>query len=331
MALISGATTSYTRSTSPNNVIEEDVSDIIYNISPTDTPFMEMVGTREVGNTNFEWLLESLPAPDSTTAVIEGNDFQADTAINQTRTSNVCQISVRTAQTTGTQASTSNYGFAQEHAHQLALAGRILKNNVEAALVSNNPKVAGNNTGSGTARQTRGLEHWIQTNDSRGPGSSTAGAQATSETAAMTDADATRAFTENLLSESMQTAFAAGAEPSVMMCGPFNKRAISAMDGRGGTQVQVTPEMVTSNVTIYASDFGDLRVVVNRKQRDRTVFLLDPEYFKVAYLRPFTQQEIAKIGDADRSQILVEFGLESSQEAASAAIFDLNTSGTPGS
>tara|TARA_Y100001937_G_scaffold106996_1_gene149261 strand:+ start:3880 stop:4866 length:987 start_codon:yes stop_codon:yes gene_type:complete len=328
MSLISGATTSYTRSTSPNNVIEEDVSDIIYNISPTDTPFMEMIGTRDVGNTNFEWLLESLPAPDSTTAVLEGNEFSADTAINQTRTSNVCQISVRTAQTTGTQAATSNYGFAQEHAHQLALAGRILKNNVEAALVSNNPKVAG---GSSTARQTRGLEHWIVTNDDRGPGSSTAGAQAASETAAMTDADATRAFTETLLSSTMQTAFAAGAEPSVMMCGPFNKRAISEMTGRGGTQVQVTPEMVTSNVTIYASDFGDLRVVVNRKQRDRTVFLIDPEYFKVAYLRPFTQQEISKIGDAERSQILVEYGLESSQEAASAAIFDLNTSGTPGS
>ena len=328
MALISGATTSYTRSTSPNNVIEEDVSDIIHNISPTDCPFMEMVGTRDVGNTTFEWLIESLPANDDDTAVLEGNEFAADTAINQTRTSNVCQIGVRTAQTTGTQAATSNYGFAEEMAHQLTLAGRILKNNVESALVSKNPKVAGS---SSAARQTRGLEHWIVTNDDRGPGSSTAGAQAASETAAMTDADATRAFTETLLSSTMQTAYSAGAEPSVLMCGPFNKRAVSEMTGRGGTQVQVTPEMVTSNVTIYASDFGDLRVVVNRKQRDRTAFLIDPEYWKVAYLRPFTQQDIAKIGDADRKQIVVEYGLESSNEAASAAIFDLNTSGTPGS
>ena len=328
MALISGATTSYTRSTSPNNVIEEDVSDIIHNISPTDCPFMEMVGTRDVGNTNFEWLIESLPANNDDTAVIEGNEFSADTAINQTRTSNVCQIGVRTAQTTGTQAATSNYGFAEEMAHQLTLAGRILKNNVESALVSKNPKVAG---AAGTARQTRGLEHWIFTNDTRGAGSSTAGAQAASETAAMTDADAQVAFTETLLSASMQSAYSAGAEPSVLMVGPFNKRAVSEMTGRGGTQVQVGPEMVTSNVTIYASDFGDLRVVVNRKQRDRTAFLIDPEYWKVAYLRPFTQQDIAKIGDADRKQIVVEFGLESSNEAASAAIFDLNTSGTPGS
>lgn len=328
MALISGATTSYTRSTSPNNVIEEDVSDIIHNISPTDCPFMEMVGTRDVGNTTFEWLIESLPANDSTTAVLEGNEFSADTAINQTRTSNVCQIGVRTAQTTGTQAATSNYGFAEEMAHQLTLAGRILKNNVESALVSANAKVAGS---SSAARQTRGLEHWIVTNDTRGAGSSTAGAQASSETAAMTDADAQVAFTETLLSASMQTAFSAGAEPSVLMVGPFNKRAVSEMSGRGGTQVQVGPEMVTSNVTIYASDFGDLRVVVNRKQRDRTAFLLDPEYWKVAYLRPFTQQDIAKIGDADRKQIIVEFGLESSNEAASAAIFDLKTTGTPGS
>ena len=330
MALITGATTTYTRSTSPNNVIAEDVTDIIYNISPTDTPFMNMIGTRDVGNTTFEWLTESLPSPDSdpsNVAVLEGDEFSADTAVNQTRLSNTVMIMTRSAQSTGSQQATSNYGFEDEMAHQLTLAGRILKNNVEAVLVSNNPRVAGT---ASAARSTRGLEHWITTNDDRGPGSGTAGAQASSETAAMTDANATRALTESLLSSSMQTAYANGAEPSVLMVGPFNKRAVSAMTGRASARAEVSIETVASNVTLFASDFGDLRVVVNRKQRDRTAYLLDPVFWSVAYLRPFSQYEVAKIGDADRMELLVEMGLESKNEAGSAAIFDLNTSGTPG-
>ena len=87
----------------------------------------------------------------------------------------------------------------------------------------------------------------------------------------------------------------------------------------------VDANVVTSNVTLYASDFGDLRVMVNRKQRDRTVFLLDFEYWKVAFLRPFTRQDIAKVGDSDREQLIVEFGLQSSQESGSGAIFDRTT------
>jgi hypothetical protein len=76
---------------------------------------------------------------------------------------------------------------------------------------------------------------------------------------------------------------------------------------------------------VYASDFGDIKVVPTRFNRERTALLLDPEYAKVAFFRNFQQEEIAKIGDADTRMIVAEWGLEVSNEAAHAAIYDLTT------
>jgi len=43
----------------------------------------------------------------------------------------------------------------------------------------------------------------------------------------------------------------------------------------------------------------------------------------VAYLRPFQTQELAKVGDADVTQLLVEYTLEVRNQAAHAIIADL--------
>tara|TARA_R100000458_G_C8275013_1_gene250020 strand:- start:764 stop:1717 length:954 start_codon:yes stop_codon:yes gene_type:complete len=316
MGIVTGSRQTY----DATEAIKESVEDIIYNISPTDTPFMNNAGRMNVSNTTFEWQTEALPSPSDSNKQPEAEEFTASTMVDTTRLANSCQISVRNAVVSGTQNVVSQYGKTTEMAHQLMLAARILKNDVEAALVSKNPRVSGS---SGTARQTRALEHWITTNDTRGTG----GAQATGEAAAMTDASSGNqvALAEADVEAAMQTIYTGGGEPDVIMCGPFNKRKISDFTGRSNTRHMVDVNTVSSNVTLFASDFGDLRVMVNRKQRDRTVFLLDFEYWKVAFLRPFTRQEIAKIGDSDREQLIVEFGLTASQESASGAIFDRTT------
>jgi len=148
------------------------------------------------------------------------------------------------------------------------------------------------------------------------------GADATDANSAPTDGTQ-RALTEDLVKEAMQTSYINGAEPSILMVGPVNKLQVSKFTGRSATQVNVGENTVTSNVTIYASDFGELRVVVNRHQRENTAFLLDPEYAKVAYYRNFSRTPIAKIGDADTEMLIVEYGLEISNEGAHAAIADI--------
>ena len=53
-------------------------------------------------------------------------------------------------------------------------------------------------------------------------------------------------------------------------------------------------------------------------------FVLDPEYAAVAYLRPFQTIELAKNGDSDRTQLLVEYTLEVKNEAAHGIAADLS-------
>lgn len=298
----------------------EDLSDIIYNIDPTDTPFVSSIGRRNVSNVTFDWQTEELPAVDGDNAQVEGFELSRAAATPTVRLSNVAQISKRDATVSGSQNAVNAAGKAREMAHQMALVSKALKRDVEKVLVSNQARDNGAAT---TARKTRALEHWLATNVLRGD----SGASAVSETAALTDGTQ-RALTEDLVKEAMQTAYINGAEPSVLMVGPVNKLQVSKFAGRTGTQVSVGQNTVTSNVTIYASDFGELKVVVNRWQRERTAFLLDPAFAAVAYYRNFQRTPIAKIGDADTEMIVVEYGLEMKNEKAHAAIADIFATNT---
>jgi hypothetical protein len=293
----------------------EDLSDIIYNIDPTDTPFVSSVGRRNVTNVTFDWQTEELPAVDGDNAQIEGFELARSAGTPTVRLSNVAQISKRDATVSGSQNAVNAAGKAREMAHQMALVSKALKRDVEKVLVS---AQARDNGSASAPRKTRALEHWLSTNVLRGDN----GAAAASETDVLTDGDQ-RAFTEDLVKEAMQTSFINGAEPSVLMVGPVNKLQVSKFEGRAATQVSVGQNTVTSNVTIYASDFGELKVVVNRWQRERTAFLLDPQYACVAYYRNFQRTPIAKIGDADTEMIVVEYGLEMKNEKAHAAIADI--------
>jgi hypothetical protein len=135
-----------------------------------------------------------------------------------------------------------------------------------------------------------------------------------------------RAFTETLLKAVLQTAYTNGAEPSVIVVGPVNKVKLSDFTGRSQARQNVSATTIQQAVSVYASDFGDVKVVPSRFNRERTALLLDVEYAKVAFYRNFQQTEIAKIGDADTRLLTAEWGLEVSNEAAHAAIFDLTTS-----
>ena len=76
----------------------------------------------------------------------------------------------------------------------------------------------------------------------------------------------------------------------------------------------------------YVSDFGTFKVVPSRFNRDRTICVLDMDYWAVAYLRPFFQTPLAKVGDSEQRMIVAEYALESRNEAASGKVVDLATS-----
>lgn len=300
----------------------EDLANVIYNISPTDTPFMTSVGKTSATAVYHEWQKDSLAAVNTSNAVVEGAAASDATLSPTTRIGNRTQISAKTVKVSGTLETVNKAGRKSEKAYQLAKASAEIKRDMEAILLSNQVASAGDAT---TARTLGGLQAWLNTNYSGGT-DGTAGASGT--TARVTGTD--RAFTQAILNTVIQSAYVAGGSPTILMVTPAQKVVASTFAGIA-TRYKDVPSNVQASIIgaadVYVSDFGTISIVPNRfipnSDSDDVAFLLDPEMASVAYLRPFQTNELAKTGDADVTQLLVEYTLEVKNEAAHGIIADL--------
>lgn len=302
----------------------EDLSDVIYNISPTDTPFMSSVGKTKATAVYHEWQTDALAAAVGNNAAVEGADATSLTVTPTARVGNRTQISTKTVQIAGTEETINKAGRKSEKAYQLAKASSELKRDMEKTLLSNNVAAAGN---SSTARTLGGLQAWLNTNAVLGSGG-TAGSGGTTARASGTDA----AFTEAMLKSAVKQAFVQGGNPTVLMVTPTQKQVVSGFAGIAAQRYEApsnAPTTIVGAADVYLSDFGTLSVVPNRFMTGdsgdggEVAFVLDPEYAAVAYLRPFQTNELAKTGDSEKTQLLVEYTLEVKNEKAHAIIADL--------
>lgn len=308
---------SNTMQTYTGTINREDLSDMVYMISPTETPLLSGAGRSKAANTLHEWTTDVLAAA-ANNAQIEGDDtLTAAGVVNPgTRVQNRTQISRKVVRLSGTQQAVNSAGNLYTMGKQMAKASAELKRDMEVALCQNTTAVVG---AAGTARQTRGLEGWIATNNALG-----ASGVAPNPTSNTAPTDGTqRAFTEALLKAVLNSCWMAGGNPDTIMVGGTQKQLFSSFNG-GGTQMgNLDDKKLISAIDVYVSDFGTLKIVPNRFQRARTAFVLEMEKWKVAYLRPFQTEDLAKTGDSDAKHIVVEYALEAANEAASGAVRDL--------
>jgi hypothetical protein len=305
--------------------IREDLSNVIYNISPEETPFISNVSRENVKNTYFEWQTDALDAASSSNAALEGDDISSFSAVTPTaRVGNYTQISRKDVIISGTLESVDKAGRRSELTYQLAKMGAALKRDMESSLLANQAAVAGNTT---TARRTAGLPAWLTSNTDFGTGGADPTVGST-PTAARTDGTQ-RAFTETLLKNVIAEVWTSGGTPKMLMVGAFNKQAASAFSGIA-TKFRDVPAgqqaQIIGAADVYVSDFGTVNIVPNRFQRARDAFVVDPEYASLAILRPIQQMELAKTGDAEKRLMLVEYGLKVSNQAAHGIVADLTTS-----
>lgn len=300
----------------------EDLADVIYNISPTDTPFMTSVGKTAATAVYHEWQTDSLSAVNVSNAVVEGATASDATLSPTTRVGNRTQISQKTIKISGTLETVNKAGRKSEKAYQLAKASAEIKRDMEAILLSNQVASAGDST---TARVLGGLQTWLSSNTSNGSGGS-AGSLGTTARTTGTD----RAFTSTILNTVIQSTYTNGGSPTLLMVTPAQKVVASTFAGIA-TRFKDVPGNVQAAIIgaadVYVSDFGTISIVPNRfipnSDNDDVAFLLDPEMAAVSYLRPFQTNELAKTGDADLTQLLVEYTLEVKNQAAHGIIADL--------
>jgi hypothetical protein len=229
----------------------------------------------------------------------------------------------------GTQRAIDTAGRDDELSYQLAKFGKELKRDMEFALTQNQAIAAGS---SATARSLGSVESWLFSatgNVVDGTGGTTP-AYSSGALAGPTDASTTNriSFTEARLKSVIQSCWTDGGDPGVVIVGPVNKGKASAFAGIA-TQYKDNSGMkratILGSADYYVSDFGEHRIVPSRFSRDRTALVLDMDYWAVATLRPMQTIELAKTGDSDRRELLVEYTLVARNPNASGKIADLTT------
>ena len=298
--------------------IREDLADIIYSIAPTETPFMSGVAKTKATNTSHQWQTDSL-ADVAANAAVEGASISYPTLSATTKLTNHTQISTKAVQVSATNDAVTSAGRNNELAYQVAKSAKELKRDMETALLSNVAAAAGDAT---TARKLGGVQTWISTNVDAGAGS------------ARTDGTQ-RAFTEDQLKGVLRSCFDEGGNPNMIMVGAFNKQKLSGFTGGSTRFDQAEDRRLVTSIDVYESDFGTLQVAPNRfirganstaAKKGQDALILEMDYFAVAFLRDFSLQNPAQTADADQRFMVAEYTLESRNEKASGAVYDLTTS-----
>jgi len=289
----------------------EDLTDIIYRISPTQTPVLNMASKAKASNTLHEWQVQELAAASTSNAQAEGDDLTAKTVTVTARLNNRTQISAKKVVVSGTQQAMNPAGRKDELAYQLSLASLEIKRDMESSATQLDVLAT-------SPRQSRGLRGWVVDNVNRNGGTLASYTANTGYTAGTQ-----RAFTEAQVKDVLQQVYTAGGEPDMIMLPPAAKQTFSGFTGNATRFDKSEDAKLYSSVDFYVSDFGTLQCVPNRFMAARDVFVLQSDKLAIAYLRPFQTIELAKTGDAEQRELVVEWTLECRAPKAHGAVYDI--------
>jgi len=299
--------------------IKEDLSDVIYNITPDDTPFYSACKKTKAKNTLVEWQTDTLRSS-GVNAHVEGDETAFAAATPTVRLNNRTQIFKDAVIIADTDEGLSKAGRAKEMAYQTLKIAREQKLDIEKALFANQAADAGND--STTPRLLAGLGAWVKTNTDLDTTSGVDNAVGV----ARTDSSATRAFDEDDFNAVMQSIWTSGGNPDRVYLSPTNMNAALSFTGGGNSRrnIDAAKETVYNSVDVYVTPWGTVEFTPSREVRGKDVYILQSDMWEVAVLRGTKNTELAKTGDATKRQVVTELTLCSKNEAASGLVADTN-------
>jgi len=302
--------------------IREDLSDVIYDISPSETPFYSACAKGKASSTYHEWQTDALRAS-AANAHVEGDDTTAEARTATTRLGNYTQIFKNAVSVPDTDSGLTKAGRAKEMAYQMLKVAKEQKLDIEKALFDNNARVAGNST---TARELAGAPAWMITNTVFGANE---GADPTGDgTDARTDeTTAPTAFSQTKFDTVMQSIWEQGGKPDVCYLSAFQMNVALGFTGMNNQRSTIGAAVggnnaVVNAIDVYVTPWGTIEFTPTRENRSRDVFVMQSDMWKVAVLRPTKNVELAKTGDSSRRQVVTELTLACANEKASGGIFD---------
>lgn len=320
MALITNTFTTYSAVG-----LREDLSDIIYNISPTETPFMTAIAREKSTAVYHEWQTDVIQSPDTTNAQIQGDDISTyDAVVPTTRLGNYTQISRKTILIAMTEEAVDKAGRKSEMGYQVAKKGKALKRDIESILLMNQARAVG--TVGATPARLASVLAWIHTNV--GP-TGAGGANPTGDgTNARTDGTvvsipAAPAGENNLRNVLASVWTNSGDEPDMILANSSLKMGITAFTGNNTRYVNAEEEKLINSIDVYVYDFGSVEVKADRFMRTRDILILNTDLWGLAWLRPINLVDLAKTGDNEKKMLVGEYTLTARNEAGSGLYTDL--------
>ena len=304
--------------------IREDLSNVIYDVSPEETPFYSSLQKTKASNTYHEWQTDSLRSS-AANAHIEGDATTAEARGVTTRLGNYTQIFKNAVVIPDTDEGLDKAGRSAEMAYQILKIAKEQKLDIEKALFDNNKYEAGS---SSAARELAGLGAYMKTNVTNIGGSGGANPTGTVPgNTARTDGTQT-VFSQADFDSCMQSIWENGGKASSVYLSAFQMNVALGFTGNNNQRSTVKSEAqtVVKHMDVYVTPWGTVEFIPSRENRGRDVYILQDDMFCAAVLRPTKNTELAKTGDNTTRQVLTELTLVSKNEKASGLVADCTTS-----
>ena len=299
--------------------IREDLSNVIYNVSPEETPLLSSIAKVKASNTLHEWLTDTLRGS-AVNAHIEGDDTAAEARTAATRLQNSTQIFKNAVVTSGTDDVVDNAGRGKEMSYQIVKVGQEQKLDQEKAIMANQARVAGNST---TARKMAGLGSFVTTNVSN---VGTNGANPTGDGSdARTDGTQT-VFSQADFDTAMQGIWSEGGKPDCVILSAFQMDKALGFVGNNNQRSTGASGKVENLLNVYVTPWGSVEFIPARENRARDVWIVEKDKLALASLRPMKSQALAKTGDNEKRQVVSECTLVVRNEKALGLVADCTTS-----
>lgn len=146
-------------SVSSGGQVHEDLMDRLYDISPEDRPFIDMISTGNSSNHYKEWVEEKLENADPRNEEIDGADTTGNDSRLGKRKGNYHQTMTKIVQVSDRARSVDAVGAADELIKQVSKRQRAARRDEEASMMSNYAANPGD--GSATASRLAGVGSWI--------------------------------------------------------------------------------------------------------------------------------------------------------------------------
>jgi hypothetical protein len=323
-------------------LLNEDVLQKMNDISPRETPALDLLGGGSISNPYFTWVQDTLTAPTFASKAVDGGAFAPTTAASGARVGNWAQLSEYGVNVGDIAENSSQIGRSSELAYQTTKRLAELETNIEASVFSNLPSIAGTTS---VAGQSAGIGAWLETNTSHGSGGSAGGFNTSTSIVDAPTVGASRALTWALVSDRIDAAYLLGAKPTHLVTRPeltkrLGRYLISSdffVAPVANVQGDRTTEVVPSGyIDMFKTDYGYImKIVPSRNMQnvdssdtnstaDATMlFGIDPQWIEVPQMWGTRIKALSADGHYTRRMIQRCWSTRMLLERAHFGIYDL--------